>query len=374
MNKGEKNGNAYDAVIVGAGVMGASTALFLARGGMRCALVDQRGICSEASGINAGTLTMQMTRAALIPYALKGWEMWRQPQKWLGCDPGITICDGLSLAFTDAESELLEQRAQARRDYGASIEIISSARAREIEPGLSMHPLMASHCATDGHVTANQTGLAFRQALRQEDIALFENMTVNSVTQDENGFVVFADDMSIKARRIVLAGGVWLEKMFRWLDIHIPIKTLINQLSITERIPPVMQTVIGIASGLLSLKQFSNGTVLIGGGWQGQGDRDTRVTELNSENLIGNIRLACHAIPKLVETRLVRAWAGFEAETADAMPAIGAIPGIEDAYVIGSAHSGYTSAPYMGKLLAQRILGDAPEMPLFDPDRLIVSA
>ncbi len=374
MNKGEKNGNAYDAVIVGAGVMGASTALFLARGGMRCALVDQRGICSEASGINAGTLTMQMTRAALIPYALKGWEMWRQPQKWLGCDPGITICDGLSLAFTDAESELLEQRAQARRDYGASIEIISSARAREIEPGLSMHPLMASHCATDGHVTANQTGLAFRQALRQEDIALFENMTVNSVTQDENGFVVFADDMSIKARRIVLAGGVWLEKMFRWLDIHIPIKTLINQLSITERIPPVMQTVIGIASGLLSLKQFSNGTVLIGGGWQGQGDRDTRVTELNSENLIGNIRLACHAIPKLVETRLVRAWAGFEAETADAMPAIGAIPGIEDAYVIGSAHSGYTSAPYMGKLLAQRILGDAPEMPLFDPGRLIVSA
>ena len=374
MNKGEKNGNAYDAVIVGAGVMGASTALFLARGGMRCALVDQRGICSEASGINAGTLTMQMTRAALIPYAFKGWEMWRQPQKWLGCDPGITICDGLSLAFTDAESELLEQRAQARRDYGASIEIISSARAREIEPGLSMHPLMASHCATDGHVTANQTGLAFRQALRQEDIALFENMTVNSVTQDESGFVVFADDMSIKARRIVLAGGVWLEEMFRWLDIHIPIKTLINQLSITERIPPVMQTVIGIASGLLSLKQFSNGTVLIGGGWQGQGDRDTRVTELNSENLIGNIRLACHAIPKLVETRLVRAWAGFEAETADAMPAIGAIPGIEDAYVIGSAHSGYTSAPYMGKLLAQRILGDAPEMPLFDPDRLIVSA
>ena len=66
----------FDVAVVGAGVMGCSTALFLARGGMRVALLDRGEICREASGVNAGTLTMQMTRAALIPYALRAHEMW----------------------------------------------------------------------------------------------------------------------------------------------------------------------------------------------------------------------------------------------------------------------------------------------------------
>ena len=75
--------------VIGAGLMGASTALFLARSGMRCVLLDRRGVCSEASGVNAGTLTMQMTRADLIPYAIKGWEMWTNSQEWLGINPGV---------------------------------------------------------------------------------------------------------------------------------------------------------------------------------------------------------------------------------------------------------------------------------------------
>ncbi len=53
---------------------------------------------------------------------------------------------------------------------------------------------------------------------------------------------------------------------------------------------------------------------------------------------------------------------------------IGSLPGLEEAYVIGCVHSGYTSAPYMGRLLADRILGHEPEMPLFDPARLIEPA
>jgi sarcosine oxidase, subunit beta len=67
----------------------------------------------------------------------------------------------------------------------------------------------------------------------------------------------------------------------------------------------------------------------------------------------------------------VRAWLGLEAETADALPAIGAMPGVPDAWIIGSVHSGYTSGPYFGKLLAQAMLGEAPEMPLFPIERLL---
>ena len=364
----------FDIAVIGAGVMGATTALHLARGGMTCVLVDRRGVCSEASGVNAGTLTMQMTRSALIPYALAGWRMWTSVGEWLGSDPGVVPTDGLSLAFTDDEAALLERRAEARRAYGVRIDMISPARAREIEPGLSGAVKAATHCSIDGYVTANRTGLAYRLALADAGVVFRENTAIRGIGRDEGGFALMTDGVADRARRIVLAGGAWLEEMLGWLGVHIPIQSLNNQLSVTERLRPVMRTVLGIANGLLSLKQFGNGTVVIGGGWQGWGNRETRETRILPENLIGNLRLARHAIPALSDTRIVRAWVGFEAETADAMPIIGEVPGVADAYVIGSVHSGYTSGPYMGKLLAQRILGSEPEMPLFAPSRLLAGA
>ena len=109
----------------------------------------------------------------------------------------------------------------------------------------------------------------------------------------------------------------------------------------------------------------------IGGGWQGRGDPERGGVETVSENLIGNLRLARWTIPALAQARAARIWLGLEAETADAMPIIGPLPGVRDAYVIGSVHSGYTSGPYMGRLLADLVLGREPERPLFDPARLV---
>jgi len=47
------------------------------------------------------------------------------------------------------------------------------------------------------------------------------------------------------------------------------------------------------------------------------------------------------------------------------------LPGVPDAWTIGAVHSGYTCGPYIGKLLAQAMLGEAPELPLFPIDRLL---
>jgi glycine/D-amino acid oxidase-like deaminating enzyme len=57
----------FDLVVIGAGVHGSTVALFAARGGMKVAVIERDQVCRGASGVNAGTLTMQMTRVALIP-------------------------------------------------------------------------------------------------------------------------------------------------------------------------------------------------------------------------------------------------------------------------------------------------------------------
>ncbi len=361
----------HDLAVVGGGVHGATAALFCARGGMDVALLDRGPLCREASGVNAGTLTMQMTRVALIPYAMKAHAMWASAPQWLGHDVGVVVCDGLSLAFTEQEAEILTFRAGKRREAGAPISIIDGKAAKRIEPGISDEVLIAGHCEVDGYANAYLTGLAYRNALLGAGVSLHENRRVDGVDVGDGGFTLSTPQGPLRARRLLLAGGVWIEPMLAWLGVSLPIKTLVNQLAVTERVAPVMRTVVGIASGLLSLKQYAHGTVVIGGGWQALGDRERGGVELVPERLVGNMRLACHAIPALAGARLARAWAGLEAETRDALPAAGPVPGVPDAYVCGSVHSGYTSGPYIARLLADRILGSEPEMPLFPIDRLL---
>ena len=139
----------HDLIVIGGGINGATTALFAARGGMDVAVIDRGPLCREASGVNAGTLTMQMTRVALIPYALRAHHMWATAREWLGHDVGVVVCDGLSLAFTEQEAELLAFRAGKRREAGAPITLITGQQALQIEPGLSDKALLAGHCRVD---------------------------------------------------------------------------------------------------------------------------------------------------------------------------------------------------------------------------------
>ena len=365
---------AFDVVVVGGGVMGCTTALFLARAGMRVVVVERDALCRGASGVNAGTLTLHMTRAALVPYAIRAWDMWMNTGTWLGQSVLATAAPGLSLAFTEHEKTLLQQRAAARREYGAQIDLLDRHGALAVEPGLNPAVLQAAYCATDGFASAYLTGRAYHAALREAGVQVFEQMPATRIDHIAGMYRVSGPDDAIRidATRLVMAGGVWLEPLLAMLDIDIPVKTLVNQLIVTERMPPIMQSVLSIANGLLSMKQFANGSVLIGGGWQGVGDRVRGGVETLPENLIGNLRLAQHVIPALAKARVARIWLGLESETADAMPMIGALPGLPDAWVIGCVHSGYTSGPYMGKLLAQAMLGEEPELPLFDPARLVV--
>ena len=75
--------NNIDIAVIGGGINGSSTALHLAKSGLKVCVIDKDSICRGASGVNAGTLTMHMTRAKLIPCAKKGWELWMNTEKWL---------------------------------------------------------------------------------------------------------------------------------------------------------------------------------------------------------------------------------------------------------------------------------------------------
>jgi glycine/D-amino acid oxidase-like deaminating enzyme len=365
---------AYDAAVLGGGILGCTVALFLARGGMRVAVIERGALCREASGRNAGTLSIQIKPVDLIPYSLRSRELWRTAADWLGSEVGFTTRGGLSFAFDEAEAEMLESRMEARRAAGAPIEIIGSNRAREIEPGFTGAAVLASYCALDSYADSTLTGLAYRGALTREGVAILENTAATGIDRDGAGFAVRTAGAPIRTRRLVLAGGLWLVEMARWLGVDFPIRCSVPSMTVTERMPPIFRAIIGVATGRLSLKQVANGTVLIGGGWQGVGDARRGALHVIPGNVVGNLRLAHHVIPGLARARVLRTWLGLDAHAPDSMPLLGPLPGTENAFVIGCVWGGFSHAPLVGRMLADLILGREPEMPMFDPARLVRSA
>lgn len=354
----------HDLAVIGGGIMGASAAIRAAEGGMRVVLFERSDLGNGASGVNAGTLSLQIKRVALMPYALAGHHLWEEA----GDAVGFRRTGGYTLAFTDREAALLEERMALKREAGAPIEMISPATLAAREPGLSRDVVAASWCAEDGYANSSLTGSFYRRRLHAAGVEVHEHCAVTSVTP---GFRIETADGPATAKRVLLAGGFGLEALMAMLGVHIPVRVRVNTVSVTERAPPIVHAVIGHATGLLTLKQKANGTVLIGGGWQGKRDPVTGRGSVDPATLIPNLQLAAHAVPPLAKLRVLRSWTGFEANVADFYPLAGALPGVPDAFVLGCVRGGYTIGPYIGALMGDLILGRAPERPLFDPSRLL---
>jgi len=201
-------------------------------------------------------------------------------------------------------------------------------------------------------------------------VHVLELTTVDEIEPSGDGITLRAGGSVHAARRALLATGAWTKEISARLGVPLPIRVRINTVSVTERMPKLAKNVIGHATGLLTLKQSTNGTVLIGGGWQGTGTPEVGRGQVVAETLTSNLRLAQYALPELVDARIVRCWTGFEANSPDFLPMAGRLPGWDNLFVL-CVRGGYTIGPYMGRLMGDYILGREPELPLFDPIRFV---
>ena len=357
----------YDLAVVGAGIMGATAALRAREGGMRVVVLERDVAGAGASGVNAGTLSLQIKRVGLMPYALVGHEWWRHA----GDAIGFKQTGGYTLAFNQREQAMLEDRMRQKRAAGAPIEFLTPREVREREPALSNRIVAASYCAQDGFADSTRTGTYLRRLLREADVELREHSPVSAI---ERGFRVTAVGETIEAKRLLIAGGAWTASLAAMLDVTLPIRVRTNTVTVTEPGPVHLHAGIGHATGLLTLKQKPNGSYLIGGDWQGVGSPATGRGRVLAETLLQNLRLARFAVPSVATARVLRSWTGYEAFVADYWPLAGALPGVPNAFVLTCVRGGYTIGPCIGPLVADLILGREPALPLFDPARVNATA
>lgn len=358
-----------DVAVIGGGIMGSLSALFLARRGLKVALIERGNLCTQASGRNAGTLAVQYPRAQVVHLALQAREMWERSSEWLGVDTHYRMTGGLSLAFNDAEAEQLERQSAPKRDAGCPIEIIGRDRARDLEPGITTRVVAAAWCPIDGYGDPTALSFGAYRSLAAEHVMLLDRTPVQALERSGTGFTVSMPGRRLGATRLLVASGVWNGQVAKLLGVDLPVGHRVNQMIVTERTGPIFTRVLGVVTGRLSLKRKPNGTVLIGGGWEGVGHPDTGGMRVVPDNMIGNLRLAQFAIPELAKARVVRTWFGVRDHLPDYMPLAGQLPGLPGAYILSCGVSGFTVGPALAKTFAEGLADERDPFPQWDPGR-----
>ena len=143
--------------------------------------------------------------------------------EWLGHDVGVVVCDGLSLAFTERGGRTPDlSRRQAARGRRADRDRQAGSAQTEIEPGLSRQVRVAGYCKVDGYANAYLTGARLSAGAARGRRRCPRSRPRPRHRREAR--LLRGRDLAgpVAGRRIVLAGGVWIEPMLAWLGVRSP--------------------------------------------------------------------------------------------------------------------------------------------------------
>lgn len=359
-----------DVLIIGGGVIGLSLAYELAGHGLKVRLLERHQPGQEASWAGAGILPPVNRRAAAHPYEqLAGWSCelhaaWHeQLRQETGIDNGFRRCGGIYLATSTDDAEALAHAASQWRQQQIACEVVQPAQLAELEPGLTRDDglIRAACLLPDESQLRNPRHLhALVAACSQRGVELTPGAAVEAFDV-AGGRVqsVRTSSGTFSAESLCIAGGAWSTWLVERLGVHIPLRPIRGQIALLNCLRPLLRRVINV--GPRYLVPRPDGRVLVGSTEEDVGF-DKRTT---ADAIHGLLQFVLRLAPALGEAQLERCWAGLRPGTADGLPYLGNVPGLERAYVAaGHFRSGLHLSPATAMVMSQLIRGETPEIDL----------
>lgn len=354
-----------DAVVIGGGLHGCSAALHLARRRLRTVVLEKDHVGRHASGVNAGGVRRLGRALPEVPLADASLRLWQEIEALVGDDCGFVAAGQVKVAETAAELAALADRAARVRALGFDHEeIVGRDELRDLLPALAPHCVGAMVVRGDGYADPPRTVRAFRRRAAALGAAFLERTPVTGLARDAGVWRVTVPAGTIEAPVVVNCAGAWGGRVAALLGEPVPLEAHALMLMITARMPPFVGPVVGAQGRALSFKQFTNGTVLIGGGQQGRAVPEEGRADLDVAGLAASARTAAHLFPIMRAARIVRCWAGLEGVMPDGIPVIG--PGAADGVVhaFGFSAHGFQLAPVVGAIVADLVTQGTTGLPI----------
>lgn len=343
-----------DIVVVGGGITGAALAYGLAEKGQRVCLLDAPTQANKATRTNVGLIWCQSKFLHLPDYAKWGFMSARlfpalvqELEAVSGVNIPVLFEGGLIPVTTEEDyakrGSYIEQLRTALGEYKGSM--IDRGELEKKLPKIAFGPKVcgAAWCEKDGLIDPLALWHAFRVALQNKHVQIFNNTLAYEITPEQDGkggYTITTSQGAIRCARLVLAAGLGNLRLARFATPTIPVFADQGQILLIERMPFVMPI------PLLGMTQTFGGTTIIGFKHEKAGHR----THVNLSAMLPEAVAALEVLPELANKHIIRTWTGLRIMPDDGIAIYSQLPDHPNAFLINT-HSAITMAAVHARLL-----------------------
>jgi len=373
----------FDAVVVGAGIVGAASAYYLATAGLRVAVVERGTPSAGTTGEGEGNiLVSDKAPGPELDLALLSNRLWRALPEECTVPAELEHKGGLVVATDDAQAVGLASFAARQREAGLSVEDVDAGGAADLEPHLTPRVASGAWYPDDLQVQPMlATGELLSAAHRAGAVLRFREEVTGMLEEKGRSSGVVTVSGRISSPVVVNCAGAWAGEVAQLVGSCVPVQPRRGFIVVTEAIPRLIRHKVYTADYVANVESDQegletstvvegtrSGTVLIGASRERVGfDR------ASSWSVVGTLAAgAVRLFPVLGSVRAIRFYRGFRPYCPDHLPVIGPDHRLQGLYhACGHEGAGIGLAPATGHLIAQAVLGQAGSVSMapFAPSR-----
>jgi sarcosine oxidase subunit beta len=355
-----------DVCVIGGGLVGCFTALFLVERGRSVIVLEARAAGRAASGVNFGNMRLQGRNPAEYPLALSAHDLWERLDSVAGVPTPITRSGQAYIALGADQHERLGHIAREAACAGINVDLLRSSDVRRRWPQLSDLVTAATWSPRDAVSEPGPVAMAVAGAARRAGATFLEQCPVTRLSTRPDGIeVATTGGLVVRCRYAVNAAGAWAGRIAAGAGEPVPMFAAGPQLIETRPAYPLGLPSMLAADGSIIFRQRADGRVLTTMFPRQSHDLDTEPGAIAPGQIAATLTRLAEVVPALAGLTAERAWSGLEGYLPDMLPVIGPsrmLPGLIHAF--GFSGHGYQLAPGVGRAVADLVTSGAAGVPI----------
>ncbi|MEZ4532460.1 MAG: FAD-binding oxidoreductase [Thermomicrobiales bacterium] len=357
-------------IVVGGGISGVAAAYELARNGVSVTLLERDELAGMASGWTLAGVRQSGRNPSELPLAAAAVARWPELAEELEADTEYRQHGNLRLALAESDVPIIRDVVAASAAAGIPIEYLDSIEEiHAIAPALTDRIFGASFCPSDGHANPAKTVLAFAAAAARHGAEIRTGVEVTAISTSAGKVTgVITSAGPIPADIVIVTAGIYTPRLLGPLGLNLPLDVRHVPAVQTVPVAPMLDQVIGVASGMFAGRQQVDGRfrmTLNGAAWSGGEWHDQYSIQPTMQQVRDTIEFAVSILPAVREMRVAQIWGGLLDLTPDALPVIERSPDI-DGLIIAAGFSGhgFCLGPITGQIMADLAVIGSTELPI----------